>query len=539
MSYRVRLAKGLRTAAAAGVLIFSASAWCTSSAAELAAEIDRFEVDGNTLLSAEALARALGPTPVRLRMEDIQKTAQTLQQAYRAAGYGAVVVRLPPQSLQQRVLRLEVVEGRLSQVQVAGNRAFSREHLLRTLPALKPGQTPHLGTLDSQLLMVNENPARSVRVVFQPGEKRNDVEALVVVEERPVTRWQWTLDNTGSPSTGDYRLSLGYQNANLADTDAVLAARFSLSPTEPSQVLVLGGTLRAPLYGPQLFLEGSLLASNTRDATSSTPAGDLKFSGKGQSLGLRVMRVMPSLQEVKSQVAAGLEVRQYRRDCSVGGLGAGACGAAAAPVDVMPLTLTYAMQKVGQWAANAQWSVNIPAGSAGDDAALSASRPGATSRYQLLRASATRQVMLGPQWALSGRLEGQWTADALVSAEQLGVGGATSVRGYRERELSGDTGVSGALELTAVWSALLPMAARGGREPTLGAFIDFGSVRNRLGTSCVAGQTRCDIWSAGLTTSYWWGEKTLLQLTAARAGAAAVTTGRGDWRAHVTLNHSL
>lgn len=538
----------LRALCAAAVLLFSLSAWSASAAppvsaaspdATLAADIDRFDVQGNTLLNAEALARALGPTPVRLPMADIQKLAQALQQAYREAGYGAVVVRLPPQSLQQRVLRLEVIEGRLSQVQVAGNRAFSREHLLRTLPALRLGQTPQLGRLDSQLLMVNENPARSVRVVFQPGEKRADVEALVVVEERPITRWQWTLDNTGTPSTGEFRLSLGYQNANLADSDAVLAARFSLSPTDPSRVLVLGGTLRAPLYGPQVFLEGSVLASNTRDATNSTPAGDLKFSGKGQALGLRVLRVMPSLEEVKSSLAAGLDARQYRRDCTVGGLGSAACGTAAAPVDVLPLTLSYGMQKIGRWSADVRFSANVPAGPAGDDAAFAASRPGADSRYQLLRVSANRQTLLDSRWSLSGRVEGQWTPDALVSAEQFGLGGASSVRGYRERELGGDSGLLASVELTAAWSAVLPVAPRAGREPVLSAFLDAGSIRNRLGTQCLPGSTRCTLWGAGLGVAYWWGEKTVLQLEAARAGRAASSTAKGDWRAHFSLNHTL
>ena len=531
--------KVLRSVSAAACVVVASPAWCASPQADLAAEIDRFDVQGNTLLSAEALARALGPTPVRLRMEDIQKTAQTLQQAYREAGYGAVVVRLPQQSLQQRVLRLEVVEGRVSQVQVAGNRAFSREHLLRTLPALKLGQTPHLGTLDAQLLMVNENPARSVRVVFQPGEKRSDVEALVVVEERPITRWQWTLDNTGTPSTGEFRLSLGYQNANLADSDAVLAARFSLSPTDPSRVLVMGGTLRGPLYGPQLFLEGSLLGSNTRDATNTTPAGDLRFSGKGQALGLRVLRVMPSLQEVKSSLALGLEARQYRRDCTVGGLGSAACGTAAAPVDVLPMTLSYGMQKIGRWSADMRWSVNLPAGPAGDDAAFAASRPGADSRYQLLRVSASRQTLLGSRWSLAGRLEGQWTADGLVSAEQFGLGGATSVRGYRERELGGDIGLSASLELTTAVSNLFPVPPRGGREPLLSAFVDAGAIRNRLGTQCLTGTTHCTLWGAGIGLAYWWSEKTVLQLEAARAGRAASSTAQGDWRAHFSLNHTL
>jgi hemolysin activation/secretion protein len=46
-----------------------------------------------------------------------------------------------------------------------------------------------------------------------------------------------------------------------------------------------------------------------------------------------------------------------------------------------------------------------------------------------------------------GILEGQWTNDPLIPNEQYLTGGADSVRGYRESEVSGDRGARATLEV--------------------------------------------------------------------------------------------
>ena len=43
-------------------------------------------------------------------------------------------------------------------------------------------------------------------------------------------------------------------------------------------------------------------------------------------------------------------------------------------------------------------------------------------------------------WVLRGRLEGQWANEPLISGELFGLGGARSVRGFEERDVTGDRG---------------------------------------------------------------------------------------------------
>lgn len=501
-------------------------------------EVERFEVHGNTLLESKQLNQVLGVLPRKMTSESIQLTAQDLQQAYRSLGYGAVVVQVPEQTLTGGTLRFDVIEGKLRQVQVTGQQKFSDTNILRSLPALQLGQTPHLSELDSQLLMANENPAKTVRVVFQPGERRGDVEGLVVVEEQPQDRWLLSLDNTGNRSSGNYRMHLNYQHANVADRDAVWGFRASTSPTQVSDVLVLGSTLRVPLYGHKTFLEGALLASNTRSANNATPAGELRFSGSGLAIGARVVWTLPSLSETKRQASVGIDARRYRSQCSLGDLGEAGCGIASHSIKVLPFTAALVWQQQGRHSVAVEWVANLPLGNAGNDASFESSRPGARSNYQLLRVSAFAQQRLTDDWSLSARTNAQWSNQPLVSAEQFGAGGAYSVRGYEERALNTDAGITASLELHRVLT-LLTGGQRSAQTPTLAFFMDAAHVRNKHGTACQQGRTQCQLRSVGAGLRYLPTPNTTFLLDIARTGMAVNSTRAGEWRLHFNVSYGL
>lgn len=502
-------------------------------------QISGYRVVGNTLLPQEVVLSVVEGRVGSLSFADIQKTAQLLQAKYREHGYGAVIVQVPDQTLSQGVVQLEVVEGRLSQVQVTGNQQFSRDNILNSLPALQLRMTPSLFELDRQLLMVNENPAKSVRVVFQPGEKHGQVEAMAIVEEQPLQRWTWSLDNSGSDSTGNYRMSLGYQHANIDDLDSSLNVRAVTSPTDPSRVGVVSASLKQPLYGYGVFLESSALTSTMRNAPTQTPVGDLRFSGEGNSVGVRAIWLVPSLGETKQQVSAAIENRSYTNRCSLGTFGASGCGSAGVSIDVKPLTLAYSVQKAGHWSAALQWVRNLPwSGKSADDTLFNAARSKARSDYHYVRYSVNGAVPVVSSWTAVARLEGQWSQQPLVGAEQFGAGGANSVRGYPERVLSGDSGAVASVEMRAPWGF---WSAEGAGESNvlLGLFVDAGHVAFQGGGSCATGRAYCDIWSVGAGGLWRASPRTLLRADVGRAGEAAVDTKAGDWSLHVNLSHSF
>jgi hypothetical protein len=76
----------------------------------------------------------------------------------------------------------------------------------------------------NNLAIVNESLAKQTTVTLRAGDKDGEVDAVVdVIDENPRKIFA-SLDNTGTPSTGYYRLGIGYQHGNLNDRDSAMDA---------------------------------------------------------------------------------------------------------------------------------------------------------------------------------------------------------------------------------------------------------------------------------------------------------------------------
>lgn len=503
--------------------------------APLTVEVSGFEVVGNSLISAEKVQELLQPYTGQQSLEGITAATQALQSLYLQAGYAGVVTSLPVQTLSGGKVRIDVLEGKLDQIIVQGNDRFSIQNVKAGLPSLAVGTTPNLLNLDTHTLMVNENPAKSVRVVFQPGLRTGQLDALVVTEEQNPVQWLATADNTGNSSSGRYRTSLVYQNANVFDKDRVLNVRLNTSFTDPANSLAAGLSYRVPLYSQYASVEFLASYSNVKNRTTPTAAGDLSFAGKGQAVGARYNWYLPRAGTSKQKIIAGIDWRRYRNDCSIGVFGSQGCGPAAASVEVHPVTIAYQAFAPGDYSANVQFSSNVLAGGAlGQAQNFEASRQGAPPRYWVLSGNYQLVRALGNQSTLSWRANAQHSPHALISAEQFGIGGASTVRGYQERELVGDRGAATSVE----WSTSLPMPFQGkgasGASPQLlgSAFFDAGVVSNHLGAVCKGDKTTCAIAGLGVGLTLSQDKRWSIKVDVARALKAATNTQSGDYRLH-------
>lgn len=539
---RPRSGQVLALATAVALLAAAAAARAQTPAATAAADqvqVRSFQVQGNSLLDAAAVQAALAPFTGTRNLADLQRAAQTVQALYGQAGWAAVVVYLPPQPVTDGVVTLNVVEGKVGQVLVQGNQRLGAERVRAALPSLVVGATPRVRRIDAELQIANENPGRSMAVLLGPGAAPGEVQATVKVEEQPVHRFSASLDNSGNDRTGNYRLGLGWQHADLTGHDDQFSLNLQTSPTEPNLVRVVSAGYRWPLPGLRAAVDLFAAYSNVDGGTQTIAAGDLRFAGAGRIAGARVVWYLPRLGEFDQRLTTGLETRAYLNDCSVAGLPAGACGAAGESVSVQPLSLEWAAQQGG--ATPMLFTLGLThnlalGGKHGDQADFDAVRPGAPRGYTVLRAGAQGSMAVLDDARLAARFSLQHSGDPLVSGEQFGLGGALSVRGFDERELSGDSGWQLSVELLSprLGADWLPAAT----DLRLLAFADAGEVNNRAGTACRANATRCRATSVGAGLRLGWGP---LQLRAdvARAMQDAISTERGDWRAHVVLSASF
>ena len=445
---------------------------------ELRFDIARYRVEGNTLLPAEELERAVSAHAGKGRdFGDVQRALEALQEAYRQRGYSAVQVYLPEQELARGEVLLRVVEARVTKLDVRGNKFYDEANIRRSLPALAEGSTPNSNVVAKNLKLANENPGKQTNVTLRAGAKEGEVEARVdVVDENP-SKWFLTLDNTGTPQTGYHRFGVGYQHANIGNADHALTLQYITSIEKPSQVGIYSVGYHLPLYGYGASVDLVAGYSDVNAGTTSTPSGPLSFSGSGYVVGGRYNWHLDHHAGYDHKVIFGLDYRYYDNACSVGAFGSAGCGAAAATYSVLPLSATYS----GTWTLPSgragfygTAATNLGGFSKGGTSDLQQARANADVHYWVTRAGFDAAQALEGDWQVRGRLDMQYADEVLVPAEQFGIGGQASVRGFLEREVASDKGHSGTLELYT--PELAPMIGLKDWNARLLAFYDFGRI---------------------------------------------------------------
>ncbi len=420
-------------------------------------DIDRFKIEGNTLLKTDEIEAVLQPyTGKQREYGDIQRAIEAIRQHYRAEGFSVVWVVAPEQDLDRGVVTLRVIEARIGKITLSGNRFFDDTNIRSSLPALREDVSPRAGDISENVQLANENPAKQVDVVLRPGEQPSVVDATVeVIDVRPLKAFL-TFDNTGNPQTGDYRLGIGVQHSNLFNRDHVGTFNYVTSPGKENQVSLYSGSYRLPLYSRGDSMDFIAAYSDVSAGTTQTVAGPLTFSGKGEVYGLRYNQLLARRGEYSHRLVYGLDYRAYKNACALGDFGAAGCGPAAVDVTVRPISVAYS----GNWAQPGRisdfyvaLSHNIPGAANGEASDFNAARPspnggeGASSRYAILRFGASMVNAFASNWQVRAAVNAQYTSDALVTGEQFGIAGATAVRGFLEREIGRDTGYIANLEL--------------------------------------------------------------------------------------------
>lgn len=428
--------------------------------------ISGYRVLGNSLLSDEKLSAATraftGPAS---DFETIQRALESLERTYVSAGYGSVRVELPEQELDEGVVTVRVIEGALGEVTIQSNGHFDHDNVRHSLSALRQGQPVNIFALNRNLVLANEGGSKVTNVTFKRSANNQDVDATVKVQGEDPQRWLAVLDNTGSNLNGRYRTGLVYQNANVWNRDHALLLQIMSSPGYWGQVRILGLSYRIPLYGLGDAIDFNVSDSNvnSRGTVSGT---DIAAVGKGSIAGVRYTRNLDPSAEWQHKLSAGVESRRYGNSGNTG----------ESRLSTLPFTLGYSgawRSPQSDWTWNATFLKNIPAGPDGRDADLSAEggRAGARAAFETFKFGTQWTERFANQWTLRAGLSGQMTRDVLIAAEQFGIGGADSVRGFNEREVAADQGVRAGIEL-----GFAPWDAKSARLIPL-VFVDSAAVR--------------------------------------------------------------
>ena len=434
-----------------------------------------FVVEGNSLLRDDQLQQTLAPfTGSERSFDTLRQAVEALEKAYADAGYGAIHVVLPAQELDQGTVKLRVFESRVGRITVQGNTHYSDDNILRSVPSLRSGDYLHQDEVTASLALANESFAKQTRLLVGRGQQDQEVDVELAVTDQTPWRAVVSLDNSGNEATGRDRLALSVQHANLFDRDHAFSAQYTTSPTKSDKVAIFGLGYRIPLYERGDALEFSWGRSNVNSGTVNTAAGDYAISGRGEFASARYWYGLPRWQGQAQQLFASWESHKYESQV----IATGATTSLIPDLSSQPLGLGYSLSgnnDTQTWRASLDYLVNLPGGATNSTAAYNqaGARPGADARFSLWRYQASTQRALADGWGLSLDLQGQFTTDMLISGEQFGVGGRSSVRGFNEREVAGDRGFRGSIEVAAP-AISLPIE---GSQARFVGFYDFASTQ--------------------------------------------------------------
>ncbi len=449
--------------------------------------VQGFVIRGNTLLTNEELQ---GTIRVSNNGENLEGVQAALLEAYREAGYDFVQISLPEDSDDDGIFQVEIQETSVAQreipvteISVTGNQHFDEASIRTALPELQGDRVVDFDTLAQQLFLANDNPSRQLTLNIFPAEsKQQAAKVEIQVVDRNPQYWQVSLDNTGTEATGKTRLSLVSQNHNLFNRGHLAALSLTLSPEKIEQVTQIGLFYQAPIptWGDTISFTASY-----SDVDSGRIANLFDVSGQGFATGINWLHNLHRTSQERHSLEIGLNYRFFDNDINFIGANLGV------DVAAFPAKLGYKYSFQGNkdnLKLGVSYLRNIPGVfDLNNDSTYNLSRVGADANWDIWLVQGVYQYNWDSGWGLKLEGEAQYAGEPLISGEQLGFGGRYSIRGLQEREVTGDNGLRGTVELYSpnIW-----------KTHRFLVFSDFGAYsRENSQPGEVKGDT---IWTTGL-----------------------------------------
>jgi len=460
------------------VLTFAWAALGLGADEQVAFSIADYTVSGNTLISSQEVETALKPYKGKGKTaEDVEEARDALEKLFHQRGYPTVLVNIPEQSVDDGVVRLEVIASKIRKVRVTGNRYFTMETILGKLPSLAPGQVIYLPKVQEELAGVNRNADIKVAPVLQAGPELGLVDLELQVKDRLPLHASLELNNRSSWDTTELRLNGSLRYDHLWQKEHSASVQYQISPQDADEVNLVS----ASYVFPTPWNPDHMVAAFAAWSDSQTAFGEgLRITGKGALYGLRYVMGLPPAGQWGHSLTLGLDLKDFNETL---GFATGE-DAVVTPITYLPLSASYGATLpdaygVSRLSAGVNMAFrNVVA----DQREFEVKRFKALGNYIYATAGIERVHKLPWGMDIFLKIDGQIADQPLIANEQCVAGGMDSVRGYKESEEAGDDALHTTLELGGPqWSfplkGLLPASA----ERPLGvkpyAFFDTAALR--------------------------------------------------------------
>ena len=406
--------------------------------------IRSFVVDGNTLLATKTVQEALHPYTGRDKTaEDVEKARSALEKVYHDTGYPAVLVNIPEQTTEKGLIHLQVIESKIGNVRVTGNRWITQESVIRALPSLAPGTILYVPAVQKDLANLNRGEDLKVSPVLSPGKEMGTTDVELKVEDQLPLHGSLEFNNRNTPNTSDLRLNASLHYDNLWQLGHSLAAQFQTSPQDTGQVRLysLSYTLPAPWAADQ-----QIAIYGLRSDTNTTVFGQgLEVTGKGEIVGARYVVPLSPYHTYVHNLTVGLDFKDFEQTTGFT-QGEGL----KTPVKYLPLLFSYNSSlpdSLGSTVFSSGLNM-VFRGLITDESNFAINRYNSEGNYIYATGGVERTFKL--PWGMGAflKVDGQVSDQPLIPNEQYTAGGMMNVRGYEEASALGDNALHTTAEIS-------------------------------------------------------------------------------------------
>ena len=403
-----------------------------------------------------------------ISLAKVYAIANDITLKYRDEGYILTQVIVPAQTIDKGVARLQVVEGFIDRISVQGeeDNEDARNLIIAYASQISSGSALSAAEMERQLLLINDLPGINARSIISPSPTTRGAADLTIILERDPFEAGLGINNHGSRFLGRLQAN-GYAQFNsLFGKNDKITAQFVAAPDAGLELAY--GSVGYEMPVGKMGTKAGFIAS----VTDTDPGFTLdQFDVKGLSRSLTAYASHPFKRSRNANVFGRLQF-DWRNVESKNNVDPDTTRdrlrvlRASVEGDFLDRLLGVAVnsytfqisQGIGIWGASHKNDDNLTRNN-GDPSFTKANVQ--VSRLQRITNEVNLQV--------TGRA--QLSNNPLLSSEEFGIGGMSTVRGFSPSEIVGEDGINGNAELR--WN---PQEYR---DLELFSFLDSGSVWNQ------------------------------------------------------------
>jgi len=396
---------------------------------------------------------------------DLAAIASAISERYRAAGYHLSRAIVPPQDIENGRVRIQVIEGSITEVSLKGEGAeqFGIRPMLDPVLAEQPSR---FATLERQLLLINGRAGVRIAdsAIEEIGGPTGRFRLVLQVQAWHVYGFAG-VDNLGASTVGPWQsYATAAFNSYFTPGDT-LAVNLSTTPGDVRELSFVRLSYDTPVGTDGARVGASTLYSEVRPGDFRRLYNDNTVT-EGFELHGSITPIQTQHASLVLTVAAGFT---NATESSVFGT------LYEDHVRTLSLTSDYHWDDrfAGDNYLSASYRQGLDIFGAGSPDGLS-SRDGASPGFSVLNAWFTRYQSLAAGWSIKLAGAAQFASGPLFSSQQFYLGGFAFGRGYGSAEISGDNGLAGTFELR--YDQAVNWAYLAGYQ--LYSFVDAGLVWN-------------------------------------------------------------